>query len=218
MYKFSSKAIAILLIAGVTFSCDDQQELAPKKKSLDELTAKVLSSRQFSELDVDLNDLDQSAKSFSDATEKAIVIPFKGHDGRKLVMAILNEKQQLRKVFTFEQTGDIAPEQVFEKMVANQFNGSFKFGDRSGIFQVDLKNSKIVSNSVFKSIQAKAFEPECGEWTSTTGPLACFGARLEQMNVIDKAACYIGFGVCFAQGVASCILDDCVVNPEPDQE
>ena len=213
MVKLLSKAITLVLIAVVTVSCDQQQDLSPKRKSLDELTDMVLSSKKFNEIDVNVNDLQVSYSHFTSPTQDAIVIPFKGRDGEKFVMAILDQKQRIRKVFTFEAVTTITPQQVLDKMLNDQFDGTLKFGDRSGSFQVDLQDSKIVSKFTIKSQLAREAEPECGDWTADDGPLGCAGARIEQMNWLEKTACYVVFMECLAMEVASCIIDDCVVNP-----
>ncbi len=215
MVKLSSKAITLLLIAVVTFSCDPQQDLSPRRKSLDELTDMVLSSKKFNEIEVNINELQTSHSHFTSPTEEALVVPFKGRDGEKFVMAIFDEKQRIRKVFSFEAVTTITPQQVLDKMLNEQFDGTLKFGDRSGSFQVDLQESKIVSKVTIKNQLAREAEPECGDWTADDGPLGCAGARIEQMNWLEKTACYVVFMECLAMEVASCIIDDCVVNPVP---
>lgn len=214
MVKFSSKAIAVLLIVGVTFSCEQERELLPKKESVSELTTRILVSDQFNELNIDTNELDEAKAHFSDAEGLGIVIPFKGNEGKKFVMTLVNEKQQIRKVFVFEAVADILPEEFFESFESKKFEGSFKFADRSGSVQLTIRNSEIVSSSIEKNMLAKGAKPECGDLTSDYGALACAGARIKRMNKFDKTICYLTFPECFAQTVVSCIIDDCVINPD----
>lgn len=77
--------------------------MLPEKKSVSELTTNILSSDEFDELAVDVNELEVSSAHFSDAEGLGVVIPFKGHEGKKFVMTLVNEKHRSEKSWCSKQ-------------------------------------------------------------------------------------------------------------------
>lgn len=186
---------------------------------LQELTDRVIASNDFEELDIPLSTLNIERSQFIGPDMDDIFMPFNGIDERKGVIALFNDKKEITSVVFFEVLTNVQTHLIESQIKNGNFNGTFLFRSKAGSGQLNLVDSKIVSQTTTSNkVGDQAQVQECKDITKPGGAYDCAGARFAQMNVSETIACVAGgFVPCFAWLVISCLEDGCVVSPQVPQ-
>ncbi|MCZ8020213.1 MAG: hypothetical protein O9302_03280 [Cyclobacteriaceae bacterium] len=206
MNLFKKGALALTLISFLSISCE-QENLKPAESKIDKLTKEVLSSNAFQNLNIATSELNTSDVRFTNANENAIVISYKGLEGKKGVLALLNEKSEIRSVTYFEAITDAPADLIFSQLQEGKFNGTFVFGGEFGELRLDVEQSKVISQSAIENKNAR--NAKCAGITEKGGALDCAGKRIADKNWFDATICYVEFMICLAQETISCAIDGC---------
>ncbi len=213
--KTASKWTTVLILIGVSIiSCEQEPSVKPSDQ-LGTLTDKIISSRTFLNLDIPVNSLYVTGSLFINAEKRSVLIPFKGWDDRKGIIALFNDDQEILTVVSYEAVTDTPSDLIYDELKSGSFSGTMIFRDEAGDLEINMQNSRIVSSkSIDRNITGRTLA--CAGMTEQGGPLWCAGARLENMNWFDAALCYASFMACMAELVISCAIDGCdLASVEP---
>jgi hypothetical protein len=194
------------LIAALIIGCQEEKVAIPLTK-LEQKRDAVLSSSQFTNLNIPIDKLDEP--SFVNSDENSIAFRVKGSNS-KVVVALFNESNEIRGVVYFEVDSPIPSSQMRESMIRKDYKGTFLMKTMYGSEQIVIENSKVIRGT---SISGRGLA--CAGMTEQGGALWCFGTRLDAMNWLESALCYADFFICYVGGVASCAIDGC--DPFPSQ-
>jgi hypothetical protein len=203
----SSIKVILLFFVIVVFSCEQNSELSrvddPRR-----LADVTVASSKFKNLDVSVSNLNTSASKFINDERRSILIPFRGIDDRKGVIALFSDQYTLIEVAMYEVKTSIPSEMVFDALKNETFDGTFIFLDENARIEIAMERSKIISSKGSKYfISGRGLS--CNGMTEPGGALDCAGNRLVNMNWFDAAICYASFVPCMAQLVVSCMIDGC---------
>jgi hypothetical protein len=205
--------LTLILVSSLALSCE-HESVNTRPNQISKLATKITSSSGFRNMNISLSDLNVGNAHFINKEENSVVIPYLGMDGKRGILALFDKDFEVRTVIYFEVMSSLDPNQVQSKMESGEFNGSFIIGNEYGRLQLNLERSKLVSRSTIRNEDARTSKvAECNDITQPGGAYDCAGARIQNLNWVDKIACYAFFVECFALNVASCIVDDCEVSP-----
>jgi hypothetical protein len=201
--KYLKKVIVLPLMIGLVLACGQKNEI--KLDRVTELTNQVVSSIQFTSLQIKLSDLNLAGSQYVDVEKNSIAIPFVGRDARKGLVAIFDEDDGLKGVMEFEALTTVAPNQIYTELKNGRFNGTFVFRMGMGKISLQLENSKVISSVMARMDGSTIAFKKC----DATSALDCARAKIEQMNWFDWMLCNLEFIVCLTREVIKCVFDGC---------
>lgn len=170
------------------------------------LLDQYLSSKSFTEMQVDRSDLDlkQFRITKTESGRLAISIPIIGKKD-DFILAFPNQNG---KFASFQVHVDVSKHEESsdaEAFTKKKFSANFQFTQAESNYELKVKNSVLLTE---ESLNLAKQEPTCEDAREV---LECAATHIDNMRTIAWLACMVEVPICLAIESADCLLDGCAI-------